>query len=427
MIIQGMIADPDNGTLAKGQIHIQSGKISGVSYDTKKEYKDESVTDYGNLVIAPGLIDVHSHFRDPGFTHKEDICSGAAAAQSGGYTTVVLMCNTNPATDNVQTLKYVLDKGRDTAINVESCCCVTKGLKGEELVDFDEMIKIGAVGMTDDGIPLMDADILEEAMKESARLNIPISLHEEDKNLISENGINHGRASEYYGIEGSPREAEISLIERDLKIALETEAILNIQHISTKEGVELVRRAKALSPLGRIHAEATPGHIALTEEAVIAKGSMAKLNPPFRCEEDRLAIVRGLKDGTIDIIATDHAPHTTEEKSGDITKAPSGIIGLETALAVALTNLYHTGEMTIPEVVAKFTKGPATLYNFSDRGTLKVGARADFVIFDPDEEWVVTSFKSKSENSPFKGEKLKGRVKDTIIGGKGGNNRNEMA
>lgn len=416
MIIKGMIVNPDNGTMDKGQIHIEGGRISAVTYDNIDSV-DEQIADYGELCIAPGLIDVHSHFRDPGFTDKEDIYTGAEAAKAGGYTTVVLMCNTKPAVDSPETLKYVLDKGRETQINVESCCCVTKGLKGEELVDFDKMTKTGAIGMTDDGIPIMNVDILKEAMKESARLNIPISLHEEDKNLISENGINHGRASEFYGIEGSPKEAEISLIDRDLKIALETDAILNVQHISTKEGVELVREAKKLSCNGRIHAEATPGHIALTQEAVIAKGSMAKLNPPFRTEEDRRAIVQGLKDGTIDIIATDHAPHTTIEKSGDITKAPSGIIGLETALAVALTSLYHTGEMTIPEVVSKFTKGPAALYSLEDRGSLKVGNRADLVVFDPNEEWVVTSFKSKAENSPFKGETLKGRIKMTIVSG----------
>lgn len=416
--IKGIIVDPVKGTRQKGQINIENGLIAKVSYENESDVQTDEIVDYGELCIAPGLIDVHSHFRDPGFTAKEDIYTGAKAAAAGGYTTVVLMCNTKPTVDNADTLQYVLGKGRETDIHVESCCCVTKGLKGEELVDYEEMLRIGAVGMTDDGIPLMDVEVLREAMKESARLGIPISLHEEDKNLISQNGINHGKASEFYGIEGSPKEAEISLIRRDLKIALDTDAILNVQHISTREGVELVRNAKKESKTGRIHAEATPGHIALTEDAVIAKGSMAKLNPPFRCEEDRLAIIEGLKDGTIDIIATDHAPHTEEEKSGEITTAPSGIIGLETALAVALTNLYKTGEMTIPEIIAKFTSGPAKLYNFKDRGTLEVGARADLVVFDPDEEWTVTTFKSKAKNSPFVGEQLYGRVKHTICDGK---------
>jgi dihydroorotase len=380
---------------------------------------DVEIIDATGLAAMPGLIDVHSHFRDPGFEYKEDILTGAKAAAAGGYTTVVLMCNTKPTVDNVETLTYVLEKGKKTDIKVESCGSVTYGLKGEELTDFDALIKAGAVGFTDDGIPLMNEDILRAAFKKAGKY--PISLHEEDKNLIKNNGINHGKASEHYGVYGSPREAEISLIKRDLQIALEENGMIDVQHISSKEGVELVREAVAKdnSNIRHIHAESTPQHFSLTEDALIKKGTLAKLNPPFRTEEDRLAIIEGLKDNTIDIIATDHAPHAKEEKDKSITEAPSGMIGLETAFALAITHLVNEAGMSLSDVIKKFTINPATLYGF-DRGTLSAGKAADITLVDIDEKWVVREedIKSKSKNSPFIGEELTGRVKMTICDGR---------
>lgn len=421
IIKNGLIVDPANNINEIGDIYIDGAFIERVLLSgdiaddrLKNKFKNAEILDAEGLLVTPGFIDVHSHFRDPGFEYKEDIITGAAAAAAGGYTTVVLMCNTKPAVDNADTLDYVLKKGKETGIKVESCACVSIGMKGEKLVDFEEMIKHGAVGFTDDGIPLMDENILREAFKKSK--DYPVSLHEEDKSYIKENGINHGKASEHFGIYGSPREAEISLIDRDIKIALEEGAVLNVQHISSKEGVELVRNAKKV-PGGRIHAEATPQHFSLTEEAVIEKGTMAKLNPPFREESDRQAIIEGLKDGTIDIIATDHAPHSKEEKEKSITEAPSGIIGLETAYALANMHLVNEAGMNISDVVAKFTINPARLYNF-DRGTLSEGKAADIAIFDPKEEWTVKEFKSKASNSPFIGEKMTGKVKLTICDGK---------
>ncbi len=414
VIKNGYVINPKSGFEGKADVFIKDDKI--VSIGETEVCEDAEVIDATGLVVAPGLVDVHTHFRDPGFEYKEDIDTGAKAAAAGGYTTVIMMCNTKPTIDNVDTLSYVLNKGKETGIHVESCGAVSFGLKGEKLTDMDALAKAGAIGFTDDGIPLMDEAILREAMAKTAAMNMPISLHEEDASLITNNGVNRGKASEHFGIGGSPRDAEISLIERDLQIALETNAIVNVQHISSKEGVELVRKAKAV-PGNRVHAEATPHHIALTEEAVIAKGTLAKVNPPIRTEEDRLAIIEGLKDGTIDIIATDHAPHAKEEKDKPLTEAPSGMLGLEAALPLCIEKLVKEAGMSMMEVLDKLTAKPAAMYNI-DRGELRVDGPADIVIFNPDEKWTVTGFQSKSQNSPFLGEELTGKVKYTICKGK---------
>lgn len=414
VIKNGYVINPKSGFEGKADVFIKDDKI--VSIGETEVCEDAEVIDATGLVVAPGLVDVHTHFRDPGFEYKEDIYTGAKAAAAGGYTTVIMMCNTKPTIDNVDTLSYVLNKGKETDIRVESCGAVSFGLKGEKLTDMEALAKAGAIGFTDDGIPLMDEAILREAMAKTAAMNMPISLHEEDASLITNNGINRGKASEHFGIGGSPRDAEISLIERDLQIALETNAIVNVQHISSKEGVVLVRKAKAV-PGNRVHAEATPHHIALTEEAVIAKGTLAKVNPPIRTEEDRLAIIEGLKDGTIDIIATDHAPHAKEEKDKPLTEAPSGMLGLEAALPLCIEKLVKESGMTMMEVLDKLTAKPAAMYNI-DRGDLRVAGPADIVIFNPDEKWTVNGFQSKSQNSPFLGEELTGKVKYTICKGK---------
>ena len=414
VIKNGYVINPKSGFEGKADVFIKDDKI--VSIGEAEVWEDAEVIDATGLIVAPGLVDVHTHFRDPGFEYKEDIYTGAKAAAAGGYTTVIMMCNTKPTIDNADTLSYVLNKGKETGIHVESCGAVSFGLKGEKLTDMDALAKAGAIGFTDDGIPLMDEAILREAMAKTAAMNMPISLHEEDASLITNNGVNRGVASEHFGIGGSPRDAEISLIERDLQIALETNAIVNVQHISSKEGVELVRKAKAV-PGNRVHAEATPHHIALKEQAVIAKGTLAKVNPPIRTEEDRLAIIEGLKDGTIDIIATDHAPHAKEEKDKPLTEAPSGMLGLEAALPLCIEKLVKEAGMSMMEVLDKLTVKPAEMYNI-DRGDLRVDGPADIVIFNPDEKWTVTGFQSKSQNSPFLGEELTGKVKYTICMGK---------
>ena len=398
-------------------IAIKGDKIEAIGHNLQGYEDDELVIDGTGYICSPGLIDVHVHFRDPGFTHKEDIISGAKAAAAGGFTTVVLMANTKPCVDNIETLEYVINKGMDTDINVYTVANVTKGLKGEELTDFNILKLKGAAGLSDDGIPIMDEDLLKEAFIKAKELELPVSLHEENATLITNNGINAGAVSKELGIKGSPREAEITMIKRDVEIAKETGVDLNIQHISTKEGVEIIREARKTHK--NIHAEATPHHFTLTEEAVLKHLTLAKMNPPLRLEEDRRAIIEGLKDGTIEIIATDHAPHAKEEKEQEITKAPSGIIGLETSLALGITELVDKGYLTINELIEKMTVGPAMLYHLEDKlASLEQGRQADLVIFDPNESFAIEKFKSKSQNSPFKGTSLKGKIKYTICNGK---------
>lgn len=413
LIKNGRVMDPATDCDKIADILIMDGKIAKIE---EKISDDEARSiDATGLIVAPGLVDVHVHFRDPGFTHKEDIVTGSRAAAKGGFTTVVLMANVNPHVDNEETLRYVLTKGKETGIRVETCANVTMGMQGKEIVAMEHLAECGAVGFTDDGVPIMDETLVREAMMRAAKLQMPISFHEEDPALITNNGINRGKASEHYGIGGSPREAEISLVERDLQIALETGADINIQHISSKEAVELVRRAKAKG--SNIHAEATPHHFTLTEDAAIEYGTMAKMNPPLREEADRLAIIEGLKDGTIDLIATDHAPHTAEEKKRPITEAPSGIIGLETALPLGITVLVKENHLTMMELLKMMSYNPAKLYHL-DAGYLAKGGPADVILIDPEKKETMTEFASKSSNTPFAGRELTGVVKTTICGGK---------
>ena len=424
LIENGMVIDPANGIKKQASILIKEGKIAKI-IENQQELDALQINSCDRInalgcIVAPGLVDVHVHFRDPGFTHKEDIETGAKAALRGGFTSVVLMANTNPVVDNAETLTYVLEKGKKTDLKVYTCATVTKGMSGKELTDMELLFAKGAVGFTDDGKPILDTMILEQALKKAAALKVPVSLHEENPAYIQNNGVNAGTAAEYFKIAGSPREAEISMIERDLQIALETGAILNIQHISTKEGVALVREAKRkAAELGfnNIHAEATPHHFSLTQDAVLAYGTIEKMNPPLREEADRQAVIEGLKDGTIDMIATDHAPHSEEEKARSITEAPSGIVGLETALALGITNLVDTGYLSIEILIERMSTAPARLYKLS-AGTLSEGAPADLVIFNMGASWTVETFLSKSSNSPFVGQTLKGMVKYTIVDGK---------
>lgn len=410
----GRIIDPVSGREFTGDLILENGTIKAVGEKLNLESCEE-ILEAAGLVIAPGLVDVHVHFRDPGLTYKEDILTGAQAAAAGGFTTVVCMANTKPVIDNAETLTYVLDKGKETGIHVLSCACVTKGMQGKELVDMDGLRVAGAAGFTDDGIPILDEEVLKAALSKAEELQVPVSLHEEDPKLIANNGINRGPVSEKLGIGGSPVEAEITMVERDCRLAEETGASVNIQHISTAGAVEAVRASKKRG--SHVTAEAAPHHFTLTDEAVLTYGTLAKMNPPLRTERDRQAVIEGLKDGTIDMIATDHAPHSIDEKSKPLTEAPSGIIGLETSLALGITELVKPGHLTLLELMRKMSQNPAALYHLPYAGITE-GAPADLVIFDADEEWKVESFRSKAVNSPFKGWTLTGRVHYTVCEGK---------
>lgn len=413
LLKNGFLVNPRTGTEQASDIRITDGRISELGTGLAP-LENEPVLDLNGLTVAPGLIDTHIHFRDPGLTYKEDLHTGALAAAKGGVTSVICMANTKPVVDSVETLKDVLSRGEKENIRIYQTAAVSQGLKGEVMNDFDALKDAGACGFTDDGIPLLDAVFCSRAMEKAAELNMPISLHEEDKSFITNNGINAGEVSHKLGIKGSPSIAEEIMVARDCMLALHTKAPVVIQHISSGNSVALVRLAKNLG--ADIHAEATPHHFTLTEDAVLTYGTLAKMNPPLRTEKDRLAIIEGLKDGTIDLIATDHAPHSEEEKDRPFTEAPSGITGLETSLGLGITNLVKPGHLTLMELLEKMTWNPAALYHLPS-GSVEKDAPADLVIFDPEEKWTADTFLSKSSNTPFKGAELYGKIHYTICRG----------
>lgn len=418
LIKNGIVVNP-GGVSGRVNILIVDKYIAAMGAEVSSDIIDiDEEIDADGLTIVPGLVDVHVHFREPGFTHKEDIHTGAKAAAKGGFTSVVMMANTNPPIDNVETLKYVLKKGKETGIHVYACANVTRNMEGKELTPMEDLVRAGAVGFTDDGKPITDEWIIVEAMEEASRLGVLVSLHEEDPKHIDSPGFNKGKASEALGVGGADRNAELSMATRDIEIALEKNAVVNIQHVSAAETVEMIRRAKGFKNGYLIHAEATPHHFSLTENDAILHRSLAKINPPLRTSRDRSAIIDGLKDGTIDIIASDHAPHSAKEKASGIENAPSGIIGLETAFGLGMTNLVTPGYLTLYELVERMSTNPAKVYGL-DAGTLAVGHPADIMIFDPEDITFVTGeFESKSNNSPFIGSKLDGKIKYTICDGK---------
>ncbi len=413
MIIRNArVIDPANNTDTVKDIFIHNGLI--VDDNDPAALSDKEEIDASGLIAGPGLVDIHVHFRDPGQTHKEDIHTGAAAAAAGGFTSVVMMANTTPPLDEPDILRDLLKRATSEKIHIYSCANITQGMKGEKLCDLKSLFDAGAVGFTDDGKPVMDTDILAAAFREAAILGVPVSLHEEDPEYISENGVNAGCAAEALGLTGADRLAEISIIERDLKIAEKYTVKLNIQHISTAEGVELVRKAKKTNP--NIHAEATPNHFTLTDRAVKTFGTLAKINPPLRTAADREAIWEGLSDGTIDIIASDHAPHSAQEKSLDFKKAPSGVTGLETSFLLAYNTLYKKDIIDLGDLFRLMSYNPAKLYGLN-AGTLDTGSPADIVLFSPDASFTYSSPRSRSSNSPFIGRRFDGKIMYTVCAG----------
>ena len=414
LIRGGRVIDPVREVDEIMDVMIEGSKI----VETGKALKvpaDAEVIDATGLVVAPGLMDAHVHFRDPGLTYKEDIETGAAAAARGGFTTVVCMANTKPVVDNLETLSYVQEKGEQTPIHVLQAAAITKGLQGKELVDMEALADAGAAGFTDDGIPLMDEKLLVQAMEQAKALGLPLAFHEEDPALMSEPGVHKGKVAEQIGYGGAARAAEDVMVARDCMLALHTGASVCIQHISSKNSVELVRLAKMLG--ADVHAEATPHHFTLTEEAVLKYGTLARMNPPLRTEEDRQAIIKGIQDGTIDMIVTDHAPHSEEEKAKPMAQAPSGITGLETSLALGIYSLVEPRYITLMDLMKLMSKNPAEFYRMVP-GSVESEAPADLVIFGEKEQWTVDHFASKATNSPFKGWTLPGKVHYTICAGK---------
>lgn len=415
MIIKGgRVLDPVSKRDEVLDIKIEDGKIIKIVKDIEASSDKEEIIDAREKVVVPGLIDVHVHFRDPGQTQKEDLVTGSQAAIAGGFTSVIQMANTSPKIDSKEKIIEHYKKARDLPLKVFTVSALTKNFGDLELVDMEENFKRGAVAFTDDGIPNRNSELILEAMNRAKELDALISFHEEDPDLIGQNGINHSEVSEKLGIYGSPNIAETSFIARDVAMAIYTGAKISIQHISTGLGVDLVKFGKEMG--ANIYAEVTPHHIALNDSAVLEYGSLAKMNPPLRSEEDRLRIIKGIKEGTIEIIATDHAPHTAEEKSKEITKAPSGIIGLETSFSICYENLVLTEEISLMKLIELMSTNPARIYGL-EGGEISEGKVADLAIIDLDSEYKIDKYKSKSSNTPFKDKTLRGEVLYTISEG----------
>ena len=412
LIKNGRVMDPVTGTDDVLDVLISGTHIEEVGPDLHAEGAE--VIDASGLVVAPGLMDAHVHFRDPGQEYKEDMFSGAAAAAKGGFTTVICMANTVPPVDNPQILRAVQEKGEKTGIHVLSACNLTKGMAGRELVDMEALEQAGAAAFTDDGKPVMDVALLTLAMEKAADLDIPISLHEEDPLFIRQPGVNMGRVSQLLDYGGASCTAEDVMTARDCVLALHTGASVCIQHISSGNAVDIVRLFKSLG--ADVHAEATPHHFTLTEEAVLEYGTNARMNPPLRTEQDRQRIIEGLKDGTIDMIVTDHAPHSREEKARPMSEAPSGIIGLETSLGLGIRSLVEPGYISLMQLLELMSTNPARFYRMIP-GSVTQDAPADLVLFGEKELWKADHFVSKADNSPFKGWELPGRIHYTICAG----------
>lgn len=414
LIKNGRVMDPKTGFDQVCDVLVEGKKIVQIAETI--EVEADRVIDATGLVVAPGLIDIHVHFREPGQTHKEDIHTGALAAAAGGFTRVVMMANTNPTISRVETLQEVLASAEREAIHIHSVATITENFDGQHLTDFENLLAAGAVGFSDDGIPLTSSRVVRKAMEEAKKVGSFISLHEEDPELNGVLGLNEEIARTHFHVCGATGVAEYSMVARDVMIAYAIKAQVHIQHLSKEESVKVVEFAQQLG--ARVTAEVAPQHFSKTENLLLTKGSNAKMNPPLRLESDRLAVIEGLKSGVISIIATDHAPHHQKEKEvDDITQAPSGMTGLETSLSLGLTYLVAAGHLTLMQLLEKMTLNPAQLYQF-DAGYLAEDGPADITIFAPDEERTVTpDFQSKAVNSPFVGEELKGQVHYTICDG----------
>ncbi|MDA0782070.1 MAG: dihydroorotase [Rickettsiales bacterium] len=414
--INARIIDPESGYDEVGTLIVKDGKISRFGSDIVPS-DDMEIIDCRWCVLCPGLLDIQVHFRTPGQEYKEDIITGTKSAAAGGVTTCVCMANTSPVIDSVEVVNELYKAiQKDAYVNTYTYASITKGLKGQELTDMQALKEAGVIGFSDDGLPVMNSLVMRRAMEKAEESGMLISQHCEDKNLSDGGCINEGEISEKLGLKGVPNASEAIIVERDLLLLELTKGHYHVLHISTHQAIEAVRRAKAKG--FNVTCEAAPHHFVLTDHAVEQWDTLAKMNPPLRAEKDKLAIIEGLKDGTIDVIATDHAPHEPDSKCVHISDAAFGIVGLETMLPLSL-ELYHQGYMSLPEVLGKMTYKAADVIG-KPVGRIKEGLAADLTLIDVYAPWEIQSceFSSKSKNSPFDGYKVKGRAVRTIVGGK---------
>ncbi len=415
-IQNGRVIDPANQRDAVGDLFAIDGKIVDSLNEAQKA--EATVVDAQGLVVAPGLVDIHVHFRDPGQTHKEDIRSGTEAAAAGGFTSVVCMPNTSPVCDNAGTIQRILDKiERDAVIRVYPTGCLTIGMNGEQLAPTGQLKNAGVVAMTDDGKCVQSNEIMRRAVEYAKMFDLLIMDHCQDASLTRGAVMNEGEWSLRLGLQGWPKAAEDIIVARNVILAELTGAHIHMQHLSSASSVDILRRAIARGI--PVSGEASPHHIEFTDACLHDYDTGFKMNPPLRTDADREALIEGLIDGTLACIATDHAPHSPTEKDQEFDAAPFGIIGLENSLASSLTTLYHGKRLGLSEVIALMTHKGAELCKL-DAGTLSIGAAADICLFDPDEEWTVDveKFFSKSRNCPWHGKTLKGVVKSTFVGGR---------
>ena len=413
LLRNGYVVDPLNDFEGTSDILISNGKIVKRAMDIQDDV--ENVIDCTGRVIIPGICDMHVHLRDPGQTRKEDILTGCEAAAAGGVTAVACMPNTAPPVDNAETVRYILKKARKAKAKVYPIGCITKGLNGEELCDFIELKNAGCVAVSDDGKPVQNARLMARAMVKAHYAGLRVISHCEDPDIIAGGIINSGKVSKELGVAGMHRLSEDTQTAREIVMACDLEMPIHIAHVSTATSVKLVRMGARHGTM--VTSETCPHYFTLTDEKLRSRDADYRMNPPLRTEDDVAAVTQAVCDGTIDCIVTDHAPHTAEEKA-DFEKAPNGVVGLETSLAVTLTQLYHTGRLSLRQIVRLMCLNPRKILNIAGGG-LGAGAVADIAVFDPNEEWTVDPEKlhSKSHNTCFKGMTLKGRVKLTILDG----------